>query len=410
MNFLVAKNSSGMVTGGYFVEVMDEVARKAGFTWEAYVMNDTSPLDIYVRFTDKVFAIVRKYDIFLGGVAIRPDRRISGMLFGFPLLADDPVLVAYVSVDDPSLLAIMFSFMRPFSVWSWIALLASFLIIAAVYTVIEWSGEDIKEHTPSQALCQGLFLTIGSFTGGAGFGPTTRPGRFLTVTWTFAVLLLTSAYTANLASLLVVKGRTHGEVTDFKDAVRRRIPLCSLPGGAHETALKQRYPDALVSDYHDFRSGGNTLKELDCHGAVIGKSRWEAMKRQPYLNPDCAMDTVGQSLLTMQSSFAGLDENCEGRLMHVLNAHIQRLYEEGALDEMYDRNMHRIAKQDCDISMGSNIEEESALGIKQVGGILGLSLLASLVALAWHAFGGGFSGKVDFEAMSDSDSPRDSSS
>lgn len=49
-----------------------------------------------------------------------------------------------------------------------------------------------------------IFKSSGHITGASGFSPKTWPGKILLMSWTWCIVLTLSAYTANLASFLVV--------------------------------------------------------------------------------------------------------------------------------------------------------------------------------------------------------------
>merc|ERR1711862_60316 len=94
---------------------------------------------------------------------------------------------------------------RPFTWDLWLAIVVSFLVTGAAYKVLEQGQDDIPDGTGFRPV---LYLAAASFTGGGGFSPKTRLGMLFTFSWTFAILLLASSYTANLASFFVSSSGT----------------------------------------------------------------------------------------------------------------------------------------------------------------------------------------------------------
>eukprot|EP00404_Azadinium_spinosum_P030932 CAMPEP_0180575102 /NCGR_PEP_ID=MMETSP1037_2-20121125/10705_1 /TAXON_ID=632150 /ORGANISM="Azadinium spinosum, Strain 3D9" /LENGTH=240 /DNA_ID=CAMNT_0022592727 /DNA_START=53 /DNA_END=772 /DNA_ORIENTATION=- len=234
-----------------------------------------------------------------------------------------------------------------------------------------------------------------SFTGGGGFAPTTPQGKFLVTCWTFAVLLLTSAYTANLASLLVVEGRQVSSIKDMADAVRRSVPICVPQGSAAENIVRKRYPTAILQDFglDDFIEDGWT--NAHCAAMVVNSQKWESIARQSKYNPGCKMGTIGSLPLAprMDSSFVSLSslaqarfgEQCTHRMVAVIDAILQQFYEDDLLSQTLEDEVGPLEDQACG---ADDVDESGSLSISATGGIFLLYTFTLICVIAWQGFTG----------------------
>merc|ERR1719265_1378787 len=101
---------------------------------------------------------------------------------------------------------------------------------------------------------------MSSFTGGGTFTPYTGPGKAVSLTWTCTVMLVISAYTANLATLLVVDSEAAPRISGVEDAIAQHVPVCVYKGGAFDGMVQERYEELQVVypdpwGYQNLRSG-----------------------------------------------------------------------------------------------------------------------------------------------------------
>ena len=116
----------------------------------------------------------------------------------------------------------MFSFLAPFSPAVWISFIGLTILTGLAFQCLEASkNTDDYPDGPSR-LWNGpisILKSVGHVTGAAGFRPKTWAGKILVTSWTWSVLLILSAYTANLASFLVIKAEQSAGFASAKQAV-----------------------------------------------------------------------------------------------------------------------------------------------------------------------------------------------
>mmetsp|Transcript_94712 Transcript_94712/g.276998 ORF Transcript_94712/g.276998 Transcript_94712/m.276998 type:complete len:499 (+) Transcript_94712:62-1558(+) len=388
---MLRTDSEGRAVGGFLFSVFNELAKRGGFSWHLYLV-PKGAFRRYETWTQFVQAIVKNYDIFLAPVMITPERYRVGLSFGFPLVDASPVFVTQVKNIPPTWTQIFFNFLRPFSNGTWMALLATFVVMALAYLFIEWSEADIEDYTtkPQTAFAHALFLSAGAFTGGASFTPGTRPGKLLIVAWSFTVLVLTSGYTAKLASMLVSNGQRRSPVASVEEAVQEGLGICVPRGSMEETILRNMYPTALTQGFpgHDtFLKHG--LRGMPCIGQLIARYSWinEARGHSKH-NPGCEMDLVGQPLMRVDASFTSLSAlgdsklRCAHRMVYFMNSIMLEIYMEDLIQETMKLETEKRSDQTC--ASTSRHTDDEALSLCDTGGIFLVFAITTLLIVAWR--------------------------
>ena len=100
----------------------------------------------------------------------------------------------------------MWSFAAPFDPLLWVLILAATAVTSGLYLVIEAKRNQVDIRPGAKVpekVGNILYLGYAQFTGGGGFAPETGCGKGLLLSYSFLIMLLTSAYTANLATFLI---------------------------------------------------------------------------------------------------------------------------------------------------------------------------------------------------------------
>jgi len=212
-------------------------------------------------------------------------------------LNESPQLIGQLRVHEPEWYVKLFTFLRPFTIDLWLAIIVSFFFVALVYGSIETQEylleakeyvlvgmEDLQDPNSSNSwwrnLAQSLYLTVASFTCGGIFRPRSFTGKFFVLSWTFAVLVLVASYTANMASMLVISDTAETQVSSLEDAIDKRLPVCVYQGGAFDTYMKSSFPTLTINypetwSYDNVRNGNCAAMVKDrmsfaCHPSSAG--------------------------------------------------------------------------------------------------------------------------------------------
>mmetsp|Transcript_11325 Transcript_11325/g.13135 ORF Transcript_11325/g.13135 Transcript_11325/m.13135 type:complete len:237 (+) Transcript_11325:279-989(+) len=147
----------------------------------------------------------------------------------------------------------LFSWSQPFTVGVWLTLLGTLFISALVSIMLEENNtpRSMRNRNPfrskfnSWSITSNLYKSFMSFTGHLDMQPNTRPGAIVSLSLSFFAVLMLSAYTANLASFLVIENSvTRADIEEVTDVVTNGLSMCILRDGAKHEILKDFYPNA----------------------------------------------------------------------------------------------------------------------------------------------------------------------
>lgn len=375
------------LTGGLLVEVWQEAAARAELKWKSSFAVSRNPDPSNVTETYEILYqwAADNYDVVVDWIVITPARAREQLRFAYPFLDVSTLLIGVVSVESPPWYTVMFSFLRPFS-WSvWIAILLSFLIAACAYRLLEKGQDDIPPETLQDGTSYrtALYLTAANFTAGGGaYMPKTMLGRVFAFGFNFGLLMIVGAYTANLASLLVVKAQTSASITGIEDAVAKGLTICVAPQGYSRWVLDE-YPNLK---HHTSRSTVSTLRDViagKCVAAVVPKLTWQVSEGRKSRNPDCTLGQIGEPLRSVHASFVfRADEAvmCTAVIADYVTVVLQEMVLDGWIDAKTDEYFRGLQNQDC--ALKSVQEEDSqSLGLKDVSGIFMVQALVLVACL-----------------------------
>jgi hypothetical protein len=207
---------------GYDISVFKELASRAGFTYSFSVYaqgaNETWD-DVLDRSLESTDVAVTYYS----DTAYR--RKYRGYVFTHGHVNEGWMLTTRSHVTKPR--SVYWSFLEPFSLDLWFAVLA----LGVFSAVFLWVTEDIHETT----ITDFFYRAFSSFTGFETIESETYAGRIYNFSFGFCVLIIIASYTANLASILV-SSRTDG-ISSLQVAVNKGVKICAMKGGTVRNTL-----------------------------------------------------------------------------------------------------------------------------------------------------------------------------
>lgn len=157
-------------------------------------------------------------------------------------------------------------------------------------------------------------------------------------------MLISAAYTANLASLLVVRSAGEPVVTDIEDAMQRGLKICVHGTSYSETYLKQTYPGIeplLVPTAKDELY--SALRGGECELMVAYKQSFDTSTRRPEDNPTCTLQWQGRKIQPLMDGFATkLDPAvfCTDLVNEVFNYYIREMTDNGYLEYLWEEHIN----------------------------------------------------------------------
>jgi len=303
------------------------MAGVANFTWRnSFAVVKMTPESVYDDFIEWG---VNNYDLVVAWTPPRDYRIARNWNFLFGFMDTSLVLIVQPSVIDPQWYDVMFSFLRPFDTFVWIALFGVIVITAYVYALVEKGHEDFSENVMSHgAFFHSLYLTMVLFTGAGGFQPGTIGGKLLNLAFSFLILLTLSAYTANLASLLVVKSSRSAPVQSLEQAAAEGVPVCNCYVSSEQQLNKVPGLQQVST-----ASSLETLEGVMTGKCPVGIGRqfvWEAQRMTKAGNPTCSLTALPVKVDSESSGFVSMEVNdkCTNRAMQFLDAANLKMHEQ----------------------------------------------------------------------------------
>ena len=233
---------------GLFVIILDELARRAGFSWRnSFVAIDA--VDISKENQNRTMSellawMTGSFDIAVDNWSKTVGRMRRGI--AFPEGWYDSSLVLVERTDPNSEDVNMWSFLTPFQFGVWIMIGVAIVVTGLMYWVLErLNAESDKDELENKPLVT-MFLSALTFIGNFNFQPNTHAARLLSLSWTFWALVVVATYTANLASFLVARRTPDFKIKSVGQAVRYNVPICVHGLSNQDELLTEMYSDILL--------------------------------------------------------------------------------------------------------------------------------------------------------------------
>ena len=376
---------------GLEVKLLDELSRRASFTYSLEVKDWSNVSD----WDTKLFETTAQYDLVTAGYwHITPERMQKGVYSPYGFLDSTLWLVAIPEGKPPFSFEEIVSFLAPFTAWVWITFLWLMLATGLLFSYLEAAKntEDYPEgrkgffgFLSKTYFFDSVYKSSGHITGSSGFTPKTWPGKILIMSWTWCIVLTLAAYTANLATFLVVQTENKVSFSTVRDAVQRGKRFSVQSGTVAQAWFESRnYTDVVVASSEDITTRAKGLQgSVDF--AVFPQFEYEMLKQKRAVNPSCDMTHVGLPLLSLKAGWMALNdvtEKCTKLVGDVLNVWFLRLEIESTLQEMVKGSL--IPYQTCFTETSDGGDEATRLEITNMLGILCLHGVGVLLALVVH--------------------------
>uniref|UniRef100_A0A7S3VGG4 Ionotropic glutamate receptor C-terminal domain-containing protein n=1 Tax=Chaetoceros debilis TaxID=122233 RepID=A0A7S3VGG4_9STRA len=368
---------------GLFVNILDEVAKRAGFQWrDSFGVGLTPSMDLKhpdATFTDVLNWGVDTYDISIG--EWRNSRERKGLGIFFPLGFVDASLIMVQKKYTPGFRP--FRFLDVFSGKVWLLIIAIYILSAVIYRFIHkyGKGEDVN-NTGTKGI--NLFSALMYFNQQHEFSPKSCAGRIFTFSMSFFSMLIISAYTANLVSVLVSKDNQI-IIQSYKDAERSGKKVCVLKNSSAHKFLEIRYP---ASEFFEAKSKDKMYDFLNSGKCDIVSDTvwsWQEYERDEEFNTDCSLVQVGQRAEVSQRAGMAVQANrttCTSLLSRVLDYHLSCMNEEKILEKEQQKYLGK--ERTCENKKRAETHE---LDLKQLSGLFifhGTLMILALVVVVYE--------------------------
>lgn len=378
---------------GLFVVILDELARRAGFEWRNSfaAIDPVSTKDGNKTWTDLLVWETDHFDIaadYWGRSTVRMGLGISfpkGWYDGSIILAQSNT----ASEDDFSIWA----FLLPFDVGVWLLIILAIFFTGLMYFLLErldvLSDERELESKPNVS----IFLASLTFTGHFLYRPATHPARLLSFSWTFWALIISSAYTANLASFLISRNEVEFSVSTLDEAFQAGTPVCVQRFSVMDDVISRKYPGMNLirkeTEGQVFEAlRGSLFGSPGCSVALTNYGTFQIYQGNKDVNYDCSLTTEKRVVQSLPSGFAtkvDTADKCTSLVSYVLNLHMTEMIIDGFIDVAWENHMSKISSIDCfarEVAQESTSERKSfSLSLRNTAGIFLMHGILLIVAL-----------------------------
>ena len=272
---------------GFDIDLLDEVAALLGFTYEVH---EASQLPSETRWTETLIRTVNDVDLWASWWQRDEERMnhtvmLNGHIDASPTLVRPPL---QASGTGGSLIKSFTTFILPFSYDLWGCIILMVLLSGLVDWVIERkNGGTIKGSL--YEYCSGVLW--GGFQ-----DPMNAVSAVYQVFNAFIILVVVSAYTANLASILVLARTPTPTFRSLDDLISSRTSVCSVSDYPSQTTYETTYPDMLFTKFKGhspIADGLNGRGGTTCLAALGPRIDYDTWRTD---GANCGLATVGPSL------------------------------------------------------------------------------------------------------------------
>mmetsp|Transcript_38959 Transcript_38959/g.54863 ORF Transcript_38959/g.54863 Transcript_38959/m.54863 type:complete len:604 (+) Transcript_38959:240-2051(+) len=377
---------------GLFVVILDELARRAGFSWRnSFVAVD--PLDPRVdvgkTWGDLLEWEVNTFDLSMDYWARSVGRMAKGIAFPESFYDASIILVENVELRKGGV--DLWAFLTPFEPMLWIVIGLSIIFSGLVYWLLERLNGDADERHIEDKPFASIFFAAVMFTGSFEFRPNTNAARIMTFSWSFWALIVTSAYIANLASVLVARSKVGFRLSGIAHAHSIHAKICVQAFALQDEYLKTNFPRLELIRYASEEEVFHGLNRGECMAAASQLSAFQVYAKTYRTNGSCNLRWDGRFVQVIPSGMATAVDTgtlCTSLITYVIDVHMARMKADGFIEEAWNDHLQKIGDHEClsntlGAEGGDGSDWKSSLSINDLGGIfiihVGLSAVAIII-------------------------------
>ncbi|XP_032596034.1 glutamate receptor ionotropic, kainate 2 isoform X2 [Drosophila grimshawi] len=334
---------------GFGIELIDELAKKLGFSYTFYLQPDNKYGGLDPK-TGEWNGMLREIidnraDMGITDLTMTSERE-SGVDFTIPFMNLGIAILFRKPMKEPPKL---FSFMSPFSgeVWLWLGLaymgVSISMFILGRLSPAEWDNpypciEEPTELENQFSFANCLWFSIGALLQqGSELAPKAFSTRAVASSWWFFTLILVSSYTANLAAFLTVESLVT-PIEDAEDLSENKggVNYGAKNGGSTFTFFKDAKYPTYQKMYEFMKDNPQYMTDSNQEGVDRVENTNYA-----FLMESTTIEYITERRCTLTQVGALLDEKGYGIAMrknwpyrNVLSQAILELQEQGVLTKM----------------------------------------------------------------------------
>jgi len=391
--------------GGFMIEVLDELARRAGFTWRDSFAFFSTPESFGKTWTELVQWQIQAYDMSGEWWIPTIGRRQLGISFLQGFYDSSLVLIEKSAGKKiPSFGEKLASWAGPLSPLVWGMSVIAAICVGIAYWIIEnkEEGSDLDHEVSAHNALLSCFSAVLLFTGGGGPAPRTFAGQFLMIGWSLFILVVVNGYAANLVAFLVQKAPPLYPMADIMDGHVRGLPVCVWTSAAPGPIMKDLYPNLNVVS----GSPGTMIKQMrdgECQGVIHTRDTWTIQQSLKEHNEDCQLAKIGDTIYPSSAGWAvKMDSGvmCTSIIRDVMDIYLVEMELDGFIKTTKRKWMALPSTTNHSCADGGGDEEDSEttpLGLNRFEGIFEILALVIVISVVWGLVAKRFARPTDIE-------------
>eukprot|EP00536_Pseudo-nitzschia_multiseries_P000563 jgi/Psemu1/300173/fgenesh1_kg.7_\ len=364
---------------------------------------------------------MEKYDIVIGMWTPSSDRMNLGVSFVNGHSDGSIIMIRNEQTAEAGINWV--NFLQPFEPGVWCVIIAVIMISAFAYQLIEGiGGKGRLYHQKSRRvwLMENMYLSFINFTGNHNYEPQTLGGMMFAFSFGFWAMLITAAYTANLASILVQKRIPDSRLQDIQDAIDQGVSVCIQSGSLMDEYVRENYPQIIPNLVPiPFTDTFSAINRGECDVLITQSHQFRTALEKKETNPTCTLNWEGRVIKTVKDAFVTkLDPAllCTDLVNEVFNFYLKEMEDSGVLEAKWDEHFAFFGTEGhCEESRDQNdagdTEKgvEGALSLDDMAGTMLFQLVGAVGAIL-VAIVSGFDPKTRLNRMTNHGSSTDHSS
>ncbi|CAB9531626.1 expressed unknown protein [Seminavis robusta] len=318
---------------GLFSEILDEMAKRGGFTWRNSFGIYKDPAEHNMNWNQTLYWTINVYDV------------VAGVVF-LEEIVDASLVVATsnaVQKQSSSVITVssFFNWLKPYDATVWMVTILTILLSGVVYQILEWYADERDNRSAWEWWLDNTYMSFINATQAYEYQPKTLASRLFGISMAIWALVMTATYTANLASLLVdrrIQGpQSMEEISVFGNKI------CTWVGTFSDEFVRDTYRTAVRVPKNSELELYEGLTNGDCEFILTSLSSWSKNKGIKEYNPHCDLYLVGEGVNKVINLAAGFvttvdsGNTCTGFIRDVLNVLLRDIIEDGFLEREFER-------------------------------------------------------------------------
>ena len=273
---------------GLVPRLLDNLCARAGCEWRnTYAAPSYSQLG-NATFLELLLWSTNVYDLIAEWWMRSIERLKAGATFTEPWYDGTIIMVAHKPQAEKDKFD-PWGFLDPFDTAVWVMVMATIVASAAIHVLLR-ALDPYPDPDDSKDWTEMVWKYATAFTGQFEFDPQTGPTRLFTFSIAFWALLMSAAYTANLASFLVIRNTPAVRIESIQQAVNMNLRLCVGKSSGTDVAITSAFPTFAASGRlvrtESSKDVFRRLQEGDCDISITEVSTWDVFQTDADINGD----------------------------------------------------------------------------------------------------------------------------